>query len=80
MLALRRVLRLCGCGDAEGDDHDGCQDANGHGEVLGEVDMILSLMGCRGRKSSLAGQKMGQVTHSQQRGIQQSGQPLLSRE
>lgn len=37
--ALRRVLRLCGHGDAEGDDHDGFQGENGHEEVLGEVDM-----------------------------------------
>lgn len=37
--ALRRVLRLCGCVDADGDDHVGCQDENRHGEVPGEVDM-----------------------------------------
>lgn len=31
--------RLCGHGDAGGDDHGGCQDENGHEEGLGEVDM-----------------------------------------
>lgn len=34
---MKRVLRLCGCGDAEGDEHLGCQDENRHEEVPGEV-------------------------------------------
>jgi len=63
--ALRRVLRLCGHGDAEGEDHDGCQYESGHEEVLEEVDMDDTVPdGLQGSKSSLARQKLWQVIFS----------------
>lgn len=54
--ALRGVLRLCGCGDAEG----GARTKMGMNKCLGKwIWMILHLMGCRGRKSLLIRQKTG---------------------
>lgn len=60
--ALRRVLRLCGRGDVEGDDHDhpaGYQDENGHEEVPGEVDMDDTVP-----EGEVSKQKLGQVVFS----------------